>query len=253
MKNSKKDKVVDEFDSIKEPKLKKSEDLKLGRSRDLIGKIILVVIVFLLTVFFVKTAIWETNYYNEKEGSQRAIASTVAQPAEELDETEVTEEERVEYTVPAKNPRYLTIEKLGVTKARILNLGLNESGELDTPRNIFDVGWYNKSGTPGNGGVIVIDGHNGGPNVHGVFKELEKLYNDDIITIERGDGGVFNYRVVENKKVALDDADNYMRTAFTSPVPGTESVTLISCTGEWSDSQQTYLSRQFVRAVLEKE
>ena len=31
---------------------------------------------------------------------------------------------------------------------------------------------------------------------------------------------------------------------------GKESVTLITCTGEWSDQQQTYLSRQFTRAVL---
>ena len=41
-----------------------------------------------------------------------------------------------------------------------------------------------------------------------------------------------------------------MTTAFTSPVPGTEALTLISCVGEWSQVQQTYLSRQFVRAVL---
>ena len=255
MKKSKKykDGSIEEFEAIKEPKQKADENLELGRSHGIFGKVVLIVILLLLTVFFVRTAIWETNYYNEKEGSPRAIASKVESTVEELDETEVTEEQRAEYTVPAKHPRYLTIEKLGIHNARVLALGLNDLGELDTPNNIFDVGWYEQSGTPGNGGVLVIDGHNGGPNVHGVFKKLDELYNDDIITIERGDGKVFNYRVVENKKVPLSEADEYMRVAFTSPQPGTESITLISCTGEWSDTQQTYLSRQFVRAIIEKD
>ena len=56
--------------------------------------------------------------------------------------------------------------------------------------------------------------------------------------------------VVENKTVALSEADDYMKTAFKSPVAGKESVTLISCTGDWSQQQKTYLSRQFTRAIL---
>ncbi len=253
MKHSKKNKVIDEFGAIREPRTRKEDGLEIGHTHGLVGKIFLAIIAIALAAFFIRTAIWETNYYNEKEGSQRAVASSVAQPAQELDETEVTEEQRQEYTVPAKHPRYLSIEKLGITNARVLAMGLNEEGELDTPRNIFDVGWYDKTGTPGNGGVLVIDGHNGGPNIHGVFKELDKLDKDDLIIIERGDGKIFKYRVSENKKVSLEDANDYMRIAFTSPIPGTESLTLISCTGEWSDTQQTYLSRQFVRAVIEKD
>ena len=37
------------------------------------------------------------------------------------------------------------------------------------------VGWYESSGKPGKGTVIVIDGHNGGPHIHGVFKDLPNL------------------------------------------------------------------------------
>ena len=129
-------------------------------------------------------------------------------------------------------------------------MGVNASGELATPNNIFDVGWYEASGKPGLGGTMIIDGHNGGPHVLGVFKNLPDLVEGDIITVERGDGLVFNYRVVENEAVALADADAYMAVAARSPEPGVESVTLISCTGEWSQQQGTYLSRQFTRAVL---
>ena len=163
---------------------------------------------------------------------------------------EPTEEEIYEFTVPADYPRYLTVNKLGVRQARILTMGVNSKGELDTPRNIFDVGWYEASGKPGQGGTLIIDGHNGGPHVHGVFKDLPSLKNGDIVTVERGDGVVYNYKVVENVSVSLSDANAYMATAARSPEPGKESVTLISCTGEWSQQQGTYLSRQFTRAIL---
>ena len=226
-------------------------NLNLEGSRTLISKIFLGLILFCLTFFFARTAIWEYNYYKEKEGSPRAAVETVTE-AEPVDETEVTEEQRAEYSVPADHPRYLTIEKLGIYNSRVLSMGINAAGELDTPRNIFDVGWYNQSGKPGKGGVLVIDGHNGGPNIEGVFKHINQLYNGDEIVVERGDGEKFIYTVVDNKEIPIAEANDYMHVAFSTPVPNNESITLISCIGEWSQVQGTYLSRQFVRAVLKK-
>ncbi|MBQ6396410.1 class F sortase [Candidatus Saccharibacteria bacterium] len=179
------------------------------------------------------------------------VVSNSAPEASDLDETPVTEEQKAEYFVPADHPRYLSIEKLGIKNSRILSMGLLSTGELDTPNNIFDTGWYNNSGTPGSGRTLLIDGHNGGPNIVGVFKYLNQLSKDDKIVIERGDGALFTYRIVENNEIPLDEADAYMKTAMTSAEPGTEGLTLISCIGEWSQVRQTYLSRQFVRAVLE--
>ena len=201
-----------------------------------------------LLVFFVKVATFEDNYYREKEGSERAEA--VAVEAEPLDEEKPTETQVEEYKVAADQPRYLSIPKLGVVNSRIIAVGVKANGEMGTPNNIFDVGWYNASGKPGRGGVMVIDGHNGGPHVHGVFKDLPSLVEGDIIKIERGDGKIFEYKVTENKTVLLSEADDYMKTAFLSSEPGKESLTLISCTGEWSQRQGTYLSRQFTRAIL---
>ena len=147
-------------------------------------------------------------------------------------------------------PRYLTVERLGISNARMLPMGINVEGELTTPNNIFDVGWYDASGKPGQGGTLLVDGHNGGPTRTGVFKALPSLGSGDIIKVERGDGQIFQYSVVENKTVPLSDANNYMATALMSPMKGKESITLISCAGEWSQAQKTYLSRQFVRAIL---
>ena len=207
-------------------------------------------LVVLFVVFFVRVVTFEANYYAEKDGSERAVAETAQEPEEELIEEEPTEEEVREYIVPADHPRYLTVSKLGINNARILLMGVNSKGELDTPRNIFDVGWYEASGKPGQGGTMIIDGHNGGPHVLGVFKNLPSLEEGDSITIERGDGIIYKYSVVENNTVSLDESDAYMAVAAKSPVVGKESVTLISCTGEWSQQQRTYLSRQFVRAIL---
>ena len=222
--------------------------LKINSWRRVIKIVFWIIVFALLGVFIVKILVFEHNYLEEKEGSERAI--TIVEEEEELIEVKPTEEEVTEYIVAPDRPRYLTVEKLGINKARIIPMGVNVNGELATPNNILDVGWYDASGLPGMGGTMIIDGHNGGPHVHGVFKDLPDLAEGDLIVVERGDGVVFKYRVVENKSVLLSESDAYMSTAARSPESGKESVTLISCTGEWSQQQGTYLSRQFTRAVL---
>ena len=196
-----------------------------------------------------RVIIWEYNYYNDKEGSERAAAVNDVVNVTEVDETDVTDKDKAEYVVAADKPRYLSIEKLNVHNSRVLPLGVTSSGQLDTPNNIFDVGWYVESAAPGKGGVSVIDGHNGGPTKFGVFKYLPSLVKGDKITIEMGDGTKYTYEVYDNITVPLDEADSQMYKMEQTPVAGKESISLITCTGEWSQLQQTYLSRQFLRAV----
>lgn len=216
-----------------------------------VTRIIWLVILALVVGFFTKVWLWENSYYSEKEGSERVVAVNNSPDAEpEVDETVPTEQEVAEYSVAPDRPRYLSIPSIGTNKSRILPMGLTNTGALDTPRNIFDVGWYVNSGKPGTGGTMVIDGHNGGPNVIGVFKYLPDVPIGGRIIIERGDGTIFEYETVENKAIPLSEADAYMTTALDSPEPGRESITLITCTGQWDGGQGTYLSRQFLRAVL---
>ena len=217
-------------------------------------KIIWGVAAFIFALCLLRVFIWEHFYYRDKEGSARATATsgTVSQPVE-VDETEPTEDEIGEYTVDPDKPRYLTVEKLGITKARILEVGLSPEGQMLTPYNIFDVGWYNGSAKPGTRGTSIIDGHNGGPHILGVFKNLPDLAEGDRITIEMGDGTIYNYEIRDNITVPLAEADEKMLYAAQSPEEGKESITLITCTGEWSQVQQTYLSRQFARAVRIKD
>ncbi len=231
------------------------KNLKINNWKKFIPYVIWGIIGLLLLIFIIKVSVFEAQYYNEKEGSERAKSESmsVEKTIEPVDETEPTEPEVQEYTVPADQPRYLTISKIGIKKARVIAVWVKASGELGTPSNIFDAGWYGGSGKPGQGGTLLIDGHNGGPTKTGIFKNLPAVAEGDIIEIERGDGAIFKYKVVENKSVPLAEADSYMKEAQKSPEPGKESVTIITCTGEWSDKQKTYLSRQFLRAVLVEE
>ncbi len=214
------------------------------------SRIISSIIIILLAAVAIRILSWEHYYYESKEGSERATPISTPAEEEELDETPVTEQQIVEYTVAADRPRYLSISKLGITNARVIAVGLSSSGQLQTPNNIYDVAWYTGSSKPGTGGTMLLDGHNGGPTQTGVFKHLDELVPGDIITVERGDGAIFNYSVVENQAYLLQDANQQMDTMLTSPEPGRESISIITCIGEWSQVQKTYLSRQFLRAVL---
>ncbi len=216
-------------------------------------RIIWAIILVILGICLLKIAVWEHNYYSGMEGTTRATATTSTNAPinteEDVDETDVTEQMKQAWKVAADKPRFLSIESLGIDRARVMEVSLNNEGRLLVPNNVFDVGWYKASGKAGEGGTILIDGHNGGPNVEGVFKHLDQLEIGAIITIERGDGKFFNYRVVENEEVALNEADSKMSKMLVSPESGKESLSLITCSGTWSWLQQTYLSRQFVRAV----
>ena len=216
-------------------------------------KILLVLLLVFITGCLIKVAIWEHFYYTGIEGTERKPVEEVnvdAPEAREVDETEVTAEQVSAHVVAADKPRYLSIDKLNLKNARIREVGLTKAGALATIANIFDVGWYRASAKPGKGGTLLMDGHNGGPTKSGVFKKLNTLEIGDVITVERGDGQLFYYSVVENQDMPVEKANQYMATMQTSPVSGQESLSLITCTGEWSQSQRTYLSRTMLRAVL---
>ena len=228
--------------------------MKKIKLKKILPKLIYSVIAILVGGFFLKVYLWETNNIKATTGSERNdnISGTDVE-TEELDETEPTVEEVAEYNVPALNPRYISIPSIGnVEKRQVIQVGLTKEGALDTPLNIFQAGWYKDSNRPGQGGTVVIDGHNGGPNVVGIFKYLPNAKIGEKVIIERGDGKILNYTIVENNTILLSESDEYMKNIF-KKIDDKETLTIITCTGEWSQTQQTYLSRQFLRATLDED
>lgn len=218
--------------------------------------IVLGAVVTLLAVFFIRVAVWEHNYLAAMEGSVRDVAAIEVNEGnpsdEEVDNTEPTEQQVTEYIVAPDKPRYLIIPYLGI-HARIVEIGLKGQGEMATPYNIYDVGWYTGSGSvlPGQNGVSVLNAH-GGNLGYGIFRNLPKLPVGETIRIEMGDGRIFTYKVVESVTKELgEDANRYMSTAFTPLSASGNTLTLITCTGDWWESSQTYSQRLFVRAILQ--
>ena len=163
----------------------------------------------------------------------------------------ITSEQIRSHKVEPDKPRYISIPSLGIDNARILPIGIKANGELDTPKNIHDAGWYTKSATPGSGSsALLMDGHNGGPTKGGIFEKLPDLKEGDEITLERGDGEKFTYEVKENKTLSLDDLNNGgMKRMSESASDVAEGLNLISCTGNWVPAMGTYDKRVTIRAV----
>lgn len=217
-----------------------------------IGLIIKVIILIVITIIVVRLSVWEHDYYNRMEGTERMVphsSGDISSDSTNIDETEINNQQVSEHIVEPNKPRFMSIEKLNIKHARIFSVQETFSGAIQVPSNIFDVGWYAASSVPGENGTSIFDGHNGGPTKHGVFKNLPLLSSGDIITIEMGDGRLLTYRVYDNQTFSLREANSKMKMAQTSPIANMESISIISCTGEWSDLQKTYLSRQFLRAT----
>ncbi len=153
------------------------------------------------------------------------------------------------YTVPAAQPRLITIPAIDV-QACLQRLGINTAhNRLATPTNLHLAGWYVYSAVPGDEGVSIIDGHVTGRYGDGVFKNLSKLKTGDLIIITFGGGKTREFRVLSN--------DDYTVTETASQQykkqPGVErQLTLVTCSGNFDKVERKYDKRTVVRAELLK-
>ncbi len=196
---------------------------------------------------------WGYKWYvsGEKPPIIPLPATAYADPS--VDETPVSDSEIDKHTVPASHPRYISIPALGIGKSRVVTVGLTKLNTLDTPRNINDTAWYEKSATPGQGyGQVVIDGHNGGISKDGVFVNLDKLDEGDDIIVERGDGKKITYKVTKTVTLSLKETnDSGMQELMKPYDKSKEGIGLITCAGKWIPRDKVFDQRILVWAVAE--
>ncbi len=174
-------------------------------------------------------------------GSQHAASSSAA-PSTTKPSTNVV----ARYVVAPNLPRYIDIAKLQV-HARVLSLGILDSGALATPGNVYDAGWYNASAQPGQPGAMLVDGHISSWTTPGVFYGLNKLVAGDTISITRGDNKAFTYTVV---KTAIVDAKSVdMSSMMVSADTSKPGLNLISCSGDVIPGTSEFDKRITVYAV----
>jgi len=194
------------------------------------------------------------RYYSTGEQPPVPIPAALAAVNPDVDESTIALEDVRKHVVSTEQPRYLSIPSLYIDEARVFSVGTKANSELDTPRNIHDVGWYEKSATPGSGSsAMLMDGHNGGPTSSGVFERLGDLQKNDEIIVERGDGTKFTYLVQEKEIVSLEDLNKGGMNRMTKSASSTaEGLNIISCTGNWIPAKNTYDQRVTIRAVIKE-
>lgn len=169
-----------------------------------------------------------------------------------VNESNVSAQQVAIYTVPALQPRYLSIPALHLGDTRVYPTGLGGNNLLITSSNIHDIAWYDKSKLPGSGGAILMEGHNKGVTKNGAFANLNTLKSGDKIIVERGDGQKYTYSVVDSLAMSLSDIDSKgMALMGKSAVNGKEGLNLITSDGKWVPRLGTFDRRIIVRAVID--
>lgn len=138
-------------------------------------------------------------------------------------------------------PIRLKIPKIAVD-ASIVNMGLTAAGDMDTPGNLVDVGWYKYGPQPGDKGSAVIAGHLGvqGP---GVFANLKLLQKGDRLLIVDDKGQIISFVVAQTRTYNFKE---HPSEVFNNN-DGVH-LNLITCTGVWIQSQRTFTNRLVVFA-----
>ncbi len=143
-----------------------------------------------------------------------------------------------------EDPRYLRIPDINVF-SRIKSLGVTPGGAVDTPKNIYDTGWYNEGARPGNAvGSSLILGHVSGWTGPGVFKNVNKLAVGAKFEIEKGTGEKINYEVTRTEQVVAIEVD--MSKILATEVAGEHDIKLMTCSGKYNKETKSFEDRFIV-------
>ena len=204
-------------------------------------------------------------------GDDTSTAATTTEP--DGDDTTTTA------TQPAAGPTLSSLDELHrrygeapdatLGRLRIPVLGVDAAvgrryvnAKMPNPTGPGDVVWYDFSewdglgGVPGGGGNAVFSGHvdynlqipwaEAYYRGEGVFYALNLLSPGDVIEVEVG-GKIMQYTVKWTRQVAADGPDNVWLPILTGDVT-VDSITLITCGGEFDVATKTYRDRFIVRA-----
>jgi LPXTG-site transpeptidase (sortase) family protein len=138
--------------------------------------------------------------------------------------------------------------------AKIIVMGVDpKTNVMQSPNNKDDVAYYDFTSHPGNGcseankcSNTVLSGHvDWYTKETGVFWNLKDMKNGDEVDIKLSDGTLYKYKVVANTVYKDEDAPIQEILGDTPQ----ESITLITCAGDFDPKSQEYNNRRVVRAV----
>ena len=123
-------------------------------------------------------------------------------------------------------------------EAPILPLGVvSETGQMEVPENVDEVGWYRYGPAPGWPGSAVLAAHvdmaGEGP---GAFFDLDRLVTGDQINVDFDDGTTSTFVVSQAERVPKGELD--FDSVF-SPV-GQPLLRLVTCGGSFNRTTRSY-------------
>ncbi|MDQ3064853.1 MAG: class F sortase [bacterium] len=140
-------------------------------------------------------------------------------------------------------PVRIQIPRIGVD-AKIDLLGLTKAGDMASPKNISNAGWYKLGAMPGNEGSAVVAGHRTGlKGVPGIFIDLDKLQKGDNIIIIDEQKQSIRFVVQKIREYKLNEKPEEVFTSSNGA-----HLNLITCTGSWSSANNSFSERLVVFA-----
>jgi hypothetical protein len=155
---------------------------------------------------------------------------------------------RGDYTVgkvdaSAAPPARIQIPAIGVS-AKVIALGLNRDGTIQTPKAWDEAGWYKPGPEPGERGPAVVVGHVDSKSGPAVFYRLRALRRADAIRIVRRDGTTVRFRVQRIERWPKSD---FPTRRVYGPSRGA-ALRLVTCGGNFNASTGHYVDNTIVYA-----
>ncbi|HEU5139372.1 MAG TPA: class F sortase [Bacillales bacterium] len=164
---------------------------------------------------------------------------------EKAQQSTQTAKKETEGIIPVK----IRIPAINV-KTEVIKKGLVKEGKykghMATPDNAVQTAWFKLGPKPGEKGAAIIAGHVDTYKGPGVFFNLEDMESGDLVYITGEDGKTLTFKVFKKKAYPKDDVP--LRKVF-GYTPA-KVVELITCTGDFIESEGTHNKRLVVSAVL---
>lgn len=143
------------------------------------------------------------------------------------------------------HPIKFSIPTLNIN-TKIQEVGITKKGNIASPRNFIDVGWYKYGTLPGKAGTAIIDGHvDNGLAFPGVFSNLKNIQIGDDVYVETKES--------DNLHFVVSQIETYNYNARTNDIfiqSDHPRLVLITCTGNWIPNLRTHDKRLVVTATL---
>jgi len=177
--------------------------------------------------------------------SPSAGKPTAARPTTEADRKRIRDQ--IDGLVlPESDPLVVSIPKIGV-RSRLVPLGLDDKGAMETPTDVRVAGWFSGGPSPGALGPAVIAGHVTWNGAREVFFRLGSLRPGDQVSIARKDGKTAVFTV---SRVAKFSRTHFPTQAVYGPIDHA-GLRLITCGGTYDAANHKYLSNVVVFARLQ--